>query len=107
MEQASALLLRLLMLSAPIRSDPHAAACQASFEEYNKCPNSSLRAACVSGNERCREQHLPSTIVGHVLPDLGIENSVVRYFRAKSRAGVARLDGSLALYVMPCGEDAS
>lgn len=28
-----------------------------------------------------------------------------KYFRAKSRAGVARLDGSLALYVMPCGED--
>lgn len=28
-----------------------------------------------------------------------------RYFRSKSRAGVARLDESLALYVMPCGED--
>ncbi|CAJ1359133.1 unnamed protein product, partial [Effrenium voratum] len=28
-----------------------------------------------------------------------------KYFRSKSRAGVARLDGSLALYVMPCGED--
>lgn len=28
-----------------------------------------------------------------------------KYFRNKSRAGVARLDESLALYVMPCGED--
>lgn len=28
-----------------------------------------------------------------------------KYFRSKSRAGVARLDESLALYVMPAGED--
>lgn len=28
-----------------------------------------------------------------------------KYFRSKHRAGVARLDGQLALYVMPAGED--
>eukprot|EP00913_Durusdinium_trenchii_P030937 g28975.t1 len=28
-----------------------------------------------------------------------------KYFRSKSRAGVARLDESLALYVMPAGEE--
>lgn len=44
---------------------------------------------------------LPVVPTGSVHADRGVP----RYFRSKSRAGVARLDESLALYVMPAGEE--